>query len=600
MIGGGFIFWSGYSIFTLMEKLIGVPASLGFISGKALLHVENSFPEIPRIAIPPEQAPCEMSRLDEALRNAAADLTLVHERAIQEMSREQADIFAAHLLMLDDPVFREQLLERFRETSLNMEWVVWDVAREIMQKMIASPDPLFQERAADINDVSKRLLYQLLAVKQMSLADLEEDVIVVAHDLLPSDVLTMNRNRVKGIVVDTGSRTSHTAILARAFEIPAVVGVVQGTRVIKNGDILIVNGSDGEVLVNPGRRDLARFKKETTRFFKKMEEFLSLRELPAETTDGKRVMMNANIEIPDEAEQVLQYGTEGIGLYRSEFLFLTPGQSAEEEWQYQCYTRVLRAMGDRPVTIRTVDIGGDKILPDFQSGDEKNPLLGWRAIRFSLARPELFKTQLRAILRSSVNGHVRIMFPLISGIEEIEAALALLGEARDECRAAGQPFADRLEVGAMIEVPSAAVTADILAEKSDFFSIGTNDLIQYSLAVDRSNERVSYLARPAHPAVLRLLKHTIDSAHRRGIRAAMCGEMAGDPAATALLLGLGLDEFSMAAQSIPRIKQVIRALSAESCRALVEELLRGVSWERNTEVVDAWMAEHCPAEPGAI
>jgi phosphotransferase system enzyme I (PtsI) len=583
-----------------MEKLIGVPASLGFTSGKALLYVENGFPEISRIAIPPEQASYEVARLEDAIRNAAAELAVIHERAVQEMSGEQADIFAAHLLMLDDPVFREQLLERFRETSLNMEWVVWDVAREIMQKMMASPDPLFQERAADINDVSKRLLYQLLAVKQLSLADLEEDVIVVAHDLLPSDVLTMNRNRVKGIVVDTGSRTSHTAILARAFEIPAVVGLVQGTRLIKNGDILIVNGSDGEVLVNPGRRDLARFKKETTRFFKRMEEFLSLRELPAETTDGKRVMMNANIEIPDEAEQVLQYGTEGIGLYRSEFLFLTPGQAAEEEWQYQCYTRVLKALGDRPVTIRTVDIGGDKILPDFQSGDEKNPLLGWRAIRFSLALPELFKTQLRAILRSSVNGRVRIMFPLISGIEEIEAALALLDEAREECRAARQPFADHLEVGTMIEVPSAAVTADILAEKSDFFSVGTNDLVQYSLAVDRSNERVGYLAQPAHPAVLRLLKHTIDAAHRRGIRAAMCGEMAGDPASTALLLGLGLDELSMAAQSIPRIKQVIRSLSAESCRKLVEEVLRGVSWERNVEVVEAWMAEHCPAELRAV
>jgi phosphotransferase system enzyme I (PtsI) len=581
-----------------MEKLSGIPASLGLISGTALLYLENSLPEIPRLTILPEQAEAEAARLDDAIRNAAAELTEVHERAVQEMSREQADIFAAHLLMLDDPVFREQLVGRFRETSLNMEWVVWDVARELMQKMLSSPDPLFQERAADVNDVSKRLLRQLLAVKQMSLADLEEDVIVVARDLLPSEVLTMNRNRVKGLVVDTGSRTSHTAILARAFEIPAVVGVGLGTRIIKNGDTLIVNGSDGEVLVNPGRRDMVNFKKETTRYHKQIEEMLSLRELPAETTDGKRVALNANIEIPAEAEQVLQYGAEGIGLYRSEFLFLTPGQAAEEERQYQCYCQVLRAMGDRPVTIRTVDIGGDKMLPDFQSGDEKNPLLGWRAIRFSLALPELFKTQLRAILRSSVKGNVRIMFPLISGIEEIEQALALLDEARDECRAARQPFAERLETGIMIEVPSAAVTADILVDRADFVSVGTNDLIQYSLAVDRSNERVSYLARPAHPAVLRLLKHTIDAAHRRGIRASMCGEMAGDPLFTAPLLGLGLDEFSMAAQSIPLIKQVIRGVSAEECRKLADELVRGRSWKQNTALAEAWLAEHCPTVMG--
>jgi phosphotransferase system enzyme I (PtsI) len=583
-----------------MEKFTGIPASLGFISGKAFLYVDSAFPEIPRITIQADQAPDEIKRLDKAIQDASAELSAIHERAVQEMSKEQADIFAAHLLMLDDPVFRDQLLDRFRESSVNVEWVVWDLARELMQKMMASPDPLFRERAADINDVSKRLLSQLLSIKRASLADLEEDVIVVAHDLLPSEILTMNRNRVKGIVMDAGSRTSHTAILARAFNIPAVVGLGSGTKVIKDGDILTVNGGTGEVLVNPGKRDLSDFKKATTVYHKRMEEFLSLRELPAETKDGGRVTMNANIEIPEEAEQVLQYGAEGIGLYRSEFLFLTPGQAAEEERQFQCYTQVLRAMGVRPVTIRTVDIGGDKILPDFHSQDEKNPLLGWRAIRFSLALPELFKTQLRAILRSSVSGNVKIMFPLVSGIEEIEQALALLDEAKAECRAAGQAFAERIEVGAMIEVPSAAITADILAEKSDFFSVGTNDLIQYSLAVDRGNERVSYLARPTHPAILRFLKHTIDAAHRRGISAAMCGEMAGDPKSTALLLGLGLDEFSMAAQSIPRVKRLIRAVSMADCRSLAEEALRGLSWKQNADLVKAWMAEHCPAELAAV
>jgi phosphotransferase system enzyme I (PtsI) len=583
-----------------MEKLTGIPASLGFISGKALLFIDNTFPEIPRISIPPEQVQGEIDRLDKAIRDAAAELALIHERAVQEMSKEQADIFAAHLLMLDDAIFRDELLDRFRESPVNMEWVVWDAAREMTQKMMASPDLLFRERAADINDVAKRLLHQLLSIKRASLAELEEDVIVAARDLLPSEILTMNRNRVKGIVMDAGSRTSHTAILARAFNIPAVVGLGVGTKVIKDGDTLIVNGRTGEVLVDPGKKDLADFKKAAAVYRKEMEEFLSLRELPAETLDGGRVTLNANIEIPEEAEQVLQYGAEGIGLYRSEFLFLTPGQAADEERQYQSYTQVLKAMGVRPVTIRTMDIGGDKILPDFQSGDEKNPLLGWRAIRFSLALPELFKTQLRAILRSSVNGNVRIMFPLVSGIEEIDQALALLDEARGECRAAGQPFAEHIDAGIMIEVPSAAVTADILAAKADFFSVGTNDLIQYSLAVDRGNERVSYLAQPSHPAVLRFLKHSIDSAHRQGIKAAMCGEMAGDPKSTALLLGLGLDEFSMAAQSIPRIKRVIRSVNMTDCRSLAEEVLRGLSWKQNADTVEAWMEENCPEELAAV
>ncbi|MDR0401250.1 MAG: phosphoenolpyruvate--protein phosphotransferase [Treponema sp.] len=583
-----------------MEIITGIPASLGLVSGKALLFVDNAFPEIPRTSISPEQIQDEIDRLDRAIRDAIAELTMIHERAVHEMSKEQADIFAAHLLMLDDPIFRDQILDRFRESYVNMEWVVQDVAREMTQKMMASPDPLFRERAVDINDVSKRLLHQLLSIKRDSLAELEEDVIVAAHDLLPSEILTMDRKRVKGIVMDAGSRTSHTAILARAFNIPAVVGVAVGTRVIKDGDTLTVNGRTGEVQVNPGKKNLADFKKNVAVYYKQLEEFHSLRELPAETLDGGRVMLNANIEIPEEAERVLRYGAEGIGLYRSEFLFLNPGQSAEEERQYHSYTQVLKAMGVRPVTIRTVDIGGDKMLPDFQSGDEKNPLLGWRAIRFSLALPEIFKTQLRAILRSSVNGNVKIMFPLVSGIEEVDQALALLDEARDECRAAGQAFAEHIDVGIMIEVPSAAITADILAARVNFFSVGTNDLIQYSLAVDRGNERISYLAQPAHPAVLRFLKYTIDSAHRQGIKAAMCGEMAGDPKSTALLLGLGLDEFSMAAQSIPRIKRVIRSVSMADCRSLADEVLRGLSWKQNAGTVEAWMAENCPEELATV
>jgi phosphotransferase system enzyme I (PtsI) len=580
-----------------MKTLTGVPVSSGIVSGKAFLYAENEFPEISRYSLRKNQIETELKRLDKAIEDAMSDLKVIHERAVREMSKDQADIFAAHIMMLEDPDFIDQLHDRLKDTLQNAEWVVSDIARGMMQKMMASPDPLFRERAVDINDISKRILNRLLEIKQVSLAELDRDVIVVAHDLLPSEVLTMNKNRVKGFVMDGGSRTSHTAILARAFDIPAVLGLSTATKEINNDDILVVDGGTGQVTINPDKRDLTAYKKADTQYRKKQDEFLAIRELPAETIDGRRVALKANIEIPEEAEQVLHYGAEGIGLYRSEFLFLTPGQAAEEEQQYRAYRQVLKALGGLPVTIRTVDIGGDKILPDFQvTTDERNPLLGWRAIRFSLALPELFKTQLRAILRASVEGNVRIMFPLISGIEELEQARVLLVEAKAECRAKGQPFADNIEVGTMIEVPSAAMTADILAGGSDFFSIGTNDLIQYSLAVDRGNERVNYLAQPTHPAVLRFLKMTIDAAHKKGIKAAMCGELAGDSSVTPLLLGLGLDEFSMAAQAIPQVKRIVRGVSMESCRKLAEEVLKGTSWKQNAALLDAWMAENLPAE----
>jgi phosphotransferase system enzyme I (PtsI) len=510
------------------------------------------------------------------------------------MSKEQADIFEAHLLMLEDVEFHDQLKNKLKDNLQNIEWIVWDLSHELTQKLMASPDPLFRERAVDISDVSRRVINKLLSVTRFSLADLKEDVILVVHDLLPSDALAMNKAHVKGLAMDAGSRTSHTAILARAFNIPAVLGLSVFSREIKNGEKIVLNGSSGIVVTNPDRGALIRHEGEEKQFRKQADELLSLRDLPAETLDGHRIAIKANIEFPEEAEQVSHYGAEGIGLYRSEFLFLAPGKSAEEEVQFRAYRHVLKTMGNLPVTIRTVDVGGDKILPDLQSLDEKNPLLGWRAIRFSLANPELFKAQLRAILRASVNGNVKIMFPMISGIEELERALALFDEAREECRQRACPFAGDIEVGTMIEVPSAAMTADILAEKSDFFSLGTNDLIQYALAVDRGNEKVNYLGQPCHPAVLRFLERTINAAHEKGIKAAMCGELAGDPAVTAVLVGLGLDEFSMAASSIPIVKQIIRGVSFAGCKALAEKALDGRSVKEVRSVIEEWMVKNFP------
>jgi phosphotransferase system enzyme I (PtsI) len=580
-----------------MKIFTGIPASAGIAFGKAFVYRDEENSEIPRYSITEAEEAAEWERLQKAVTEASEQVKALHDRASREMGSEQAAIFQAHLMMLEDVDFHDQIRDKLKKSLLNIEWVVWEMCREIAQKLMASPDPLFRERAVDIADVSRRVINSLLSVtrSRFSLADINEDVILVAHDLMPSDTLLMNKARIKGLAMDMGSRTSHTAILARAFNIPAVLGLSVISREIKDGDLLVLNGSSGTVALDPDKRTLARQKDEERQYREQADRLGILRELPAETTDGRRVALKANIEFPEEAERVLHYGADGIGLYRSEFLYITPGKAAEEEVQYNAYSRVLKALGKLPVTIRTVDVGGDKVVPELQTLIEKNPLLGWRAIRMSLASPELFKVQLRAILRASVEGNVRIMFPMISGIEELEQALALLDEARSECKKKKQPFAQDIKVGAMIEIPSAAMTADILAEKSDFFSLGTNDLIQYSLAVDRGNEKVNYLGDSHHPAVLRFIKRTIDAAHEKGIKAAMCGELAGDPSATAILIGMGLDEFSMAASSIPLVKQIIRGISHAACKALADEVLRARSIAEVRAAVKVWMAANAPA-----
>ena len=573
-----------------MKIFTGIPASMGIASGPAFVFPEDN-PEIPRYSI--EDTDAEWERLLKAISRAEQECKALFERASLEMGREQADIIQAHLLILQDPELLDQLKKRLETSRLNAEWVVWYVSRDFSQKLMCLSDPVFRERAADISDVSRRLINKLMDVprSRFSLADLNEDVILVAHNLLPSDVLMMNKTHVRGLAMDEGSKTSHTAILARAFNIPAVLGLSSFSKEVRDGQLMALNGSAGIVTLDPDQQTLIRQQQDELEYREQTDKLNLLRHLPAQTIDGHNLTLKANIELPEEAGQALKYGAEGIGLYRSEFIFLTPGITADEETQFAAYTQVLKAMGDLPVTIRTADVGGDKVIPELRTLSEKNPLLGWRAIRFSLALPELFKTQLRAILRASVFGNARIMFPMICSIEELEQALDMLNQARNECRERGQPFAENIETGVMIEIPSAAITADILAEKADFFSIGTNDLIQYSLAVDRGNEKVSYLGDPNHPAVLRFIKMTIDAAHKKGIKAAMCGELAGDPRAASLLIGLGLDEFSMTASSIPIVKQIIRNTTLESCRVLAENAGRERTIEGVKEQVRKWMAQ---------
>jgi phosphotransferase system enzyme I (PtsI) len=429
-----------------MKKFIGISASPGIVIGKALVYVEDAFPEIPRHAIRKDELKSEWKRVLEAFDEAVRETQAVLERARREMPKEQADIVEAHLLMLEDEDFRDQIKARLESRLENIDWIVWDYSRELVQKMSVSSDSYLRERAADISDVSRRLMRFLLKIKKVTLAELTEEVILVVHDLLPSEVLSMRRDRVKAIVMDMGSRTSHTAILAQSFGIPAVLGLSTISREIQNGDTLVVDGVAGEVMVSPGEKELAKYRRANEKYQKRTEELLLSRDLPAKTLDGHRVTLKANIELPEEAEQALRYGAEGIGLYRSEFLFLTPGQPAEEEIQYLAYGQVIRVMNGLPVTIRTIDVGGDKVNPELQEA-EKNPLLGWRAVRFCFALPHLFKIQLRAILRASAVGKVRIMFPMISGIEELEQVLAIVDEAKADCRRQGKAHVEDPELG---------------------------------------------------------------------------------------------------------------------------------------------------------
>jgi phosphotransferase system enzyme I (PtsI) len=508
------------------------------------------------------------------------------------MGKEESKLLDSHILMLKDPEFTKKIEENVRSQLLNAEWVLYSTIRQLVNTLEASTDSYLRERTIDIHDVAQRVYNHLLYRDKISLSDLSHEVILVTHNLLPSDALAMNKKFVKGIAMDAGGKTSHTAILARSFEIPAVLGLSNISEYAESGDRLIIDGNSGSVILKPDRKTLQIYEKKIRDWQRREVELLTLNELPAETRDGKKIYLCANIEVPEETESALAHGSEGIGLYRSEFLFLQPGGFSSEDTQYAAYSRVLEAMSDKGnVTIRTLDVGGDKVIPGVAGLDEKNPILGWRAVRFCLSRKDLFRTQLRAMLRASVHGKLQIMFPMISGIEELEQVLEVLEECREQLRNEGIPFAEDIPVGIMIEVPSAALTADILARKVDFFSIGTNDLIQYTIAVDRGNEKIAYLYEPFHPGVLRLLKRVIEDAHEAGIPVAMCGEMAGDPYMAVILLGLGLDIYSMSSFGIPEVKKIIRSVSMSEAEELVGTIMEMKSYREIDNYVRSWMNE---------
>ena len=579
-----------------MIELTGVPVSPGIIIGKAFLFLEDEDASIPNYYIRKTDVEPEWERFRLAIGKARGEITDLRDRAKKEMGSAHSAIFDSHLLMLEDPELIEGLEASLKGTLRNIEWIVFQREQELVDQLSRVQDPYIQDRVADIRDVTKRILNHLMFRERFTLSDLESEVVLIAHNLLPSDIIAMNKRMVKALVLEGGGKTSHAAILARAFEIPAVLGVAGATRNATNGDWVVVDGRKGRVVIEPDESTLIRYEQVQSRDAERERTLLASVGLPVRTRDGRTIQVKANIEIPEEVETVRRHGADGVGLFRSEFLFLQPGRIPAEEEQYRAYRSVLRQMEGRPVTIRTLDLGGDKALPELSGREEKNPLLGWRAIRLCLSRQDLFLTQLRAILKASVEGDLRIMFPMISVPEELDQALALLEQAKAECRSLGCAYRQDIPVGIMIEVPSAAIVADILAKRSAFFSIGTNDLIQYTLAVDRGNERVAYLHQPFHPAVLRLIKMTIEAGKAAGIPVGMCGEMASDPYAAMVLLGLGLDEYSMSSVSIPEIKRLLRGADAGEAAVLAREVLAMES----ADEIERYLKERIDPEAGVL
>jgi phosphoenolpyruvate-protein phosphotransferase (PTS system enzyme I) len=544
--------------------------------GRGAIHVvRDDLDDVARYHIEPSQIAHEIGRFEAALIQTRMQILEMQQKIAESIGAKDAGIFDAHLLVVEDRTLIDEVLRKLQADLCNVEWVFQEVATNYIETLGKIDDPYLRERALDIHDVMKRVIRNLQGKSPKPLLALTEPHVLVAHNLTPSDTATMNKERVLGIATDLGSRTSHTAILARSLNIPAVVGLHNVTEKLETGQHVLVDGTNGLVIVDPTAETLAYYGELESRRIKVVAKLRELRETKSTTRDGRHIVLSANIELPDDVEAVAANGAEGIGLYRTEFLYLNRRSLPTEDEQYEVYRKVAERVAPNPLIIRTFDLGGDKLAPGaVEISDELNPFLGWRAIRFCLENTDIFKTQLRAILRASTVGNVKIMFPMISGLDELRRAMSILHECSDELRAAKTPLGDAIECGAMIEIPSAAISADILAREVDFFSIGTNDLIQYAIAVDRMNERIAHLYEPTHPAVLRLLKMIADAAHANDIWVGVCGEMAGDIALVPLLLGLGMDELSAAATLVPRVKRAVQSLTMAESRELVDQVLQ--------------------------
>ncbi|MGG3162574.1 phosphoenolpyruvate--protein phosphotransferase [Geobacillus stearothermophilus] len=555
----------------IREKTIhGIAASSGIAIAKAY-RLETPDLAAEKRAVADVEA--EVARLEAAVAKAKEELEAIKQHALEKLGEDKAAIFAAHLLVLDDPELLNPIKEKIQTERVNAEYALDETASFFISMFEAMDNEYMKERAADIRDVTKRVLAHLLGVTISNPSLISEEVVIIAEDLTPSDTAQLNRQYVKGFATDIGGRTSHSAIMARSLEIPAVVGTKTVTAEVKNGDIVIVDGLDGQVIINPSPELLAQYEQKRARYEAQKAEWAKLVHEATVTADGIHVELAANIGTPDDVKGALANGAEGIGLYRTEFLYMGRSELPTEDEQFVAYKTVLEQMNGKPVVVRTLDIGGDKELPYLQLPKEMNPFLGFRAIRLCLEMQDMFRTQLRALLRASVYGNLKIMFPMIATLDEFRQAKAILLEEKEALLRQGVAVADGIEVGMMVEIPAAAVMADQFAKEVDFFSIGTNDLIQYTMAADRMNERVAYLYQPYNPAILRLISHVIDAAHREGKWVGMCGEMAGDPIAIPILLALGLDEFSMSATSILPARAQLKQLAKEEAARIKETVL---------------------------
>jgi phosphotransferase system enzyme I (PtsI) len=558
----------------------GIPASPGIAIGKAFLLEDEDYCLIHR-EISKDAVKKEIARFRDALGSTRTEMLATQEKIHKTLGKEYARLADAYLLILEDPLITRDVVKKITDEAVNAEYALFKILDRVIRSFEMIDDEYFRERKHDIQDVGKKILHQLMGKQKRALTDIDAESIIVAHNLTPSDTITMRENMIKGFATNIGGKTSHTAIVAQGLEIPAVVGLRNVTSSVKEGDILIIDGNQGVVIINPAKETLDNYRREMEIQQVQIRELEKLRDLPAQTTDGHRVMIAANLDNPEELKSVLSHGSEGIGLYRTEFMYFNRQALPTEEEHYNNYVKVAQRMMPYSVIIRTIDLGGDKLSKLGLNGfaEEANPFLGLRGIRLCLKYPLIFKTQLRAALRASAEGRIKIMYPLVSTVTEIVEANKLLTEAKEELSKEGKKFDENIEIGAMIEVPSAAMSADLIAKEVDFMSLGTNDLIQYTLAVDRVNENVASLYDPFHPSILRLIKMVIEAGHNAGKWVGMCGEMAADPALTAILIGLGLNEFSISPVQIPKIKKIIRSLSLMESKALVKEMFESSDWD---------------------
>ncbi len=556
----------------MMVKLKGIGVSGGIGIGKALILGKDDL-SIPQRKISHDEISREIYRLEEALISTRREISDLQKKISEEIGFDHGRIFEAHFLVLEDRVLIEDVIQQIKNRKVNVEYAFSQSVKKYVDALLRLNDEYLRERVADIEDISRRVLRKMLKENVSSLGNLSEKVVIVSHDLAPSQTASLPKENILGLVTDIGGRTSHTAIIARSLRIPAVVGVEVATVNIRSGDNIIVDGSLDCVIVRPTEKVLNKYHLKAEAYNREIKAIQIPKSIKATTKDGKNIVVSANIELPEELSLVKKYTADGIGLYRTEYVFLGANEMPSEEMQYKTYSKVAKMVSPGSVVFRTIDIGGDKFLSQPRVPKEISPFLGWRAIRFCLAMPEIFKAQLRAILRASAVKNVSVMFPMISGIEELRKAKGLLRECMDELRREKKSFDENISVGVMIEVPSAALIADVLAKECDFFSIGTNDLIQYSLAVDRGNEKVAYLYEPSHLAVLRLIKNVIEIAHKYNIGVGLCGEMSGDPIFTYFLLGTGLDSFSMSPPQVPKIKELINSISFGEAKKIASKAL---------------------------